>query len=102
MTYSIVTIGGKVIESGLSEAKAKAGMEAKNKEVGTSYYSIREDEKAEQGEKAPTFAEMIEAMKPADQNARTESDEPKAPEGKDGRWNDVINEGGEGYQSANW
>lgn len=100
MTYSIITLGGTAIESGITKEEAEKFVAEKG-----SYYSVVKDESAEEIAAAQTFEDLIGAMEnPASTiaDANEEINEEVAVEAGRGFWSEVINEGGEGYQSNNW
>jgi len=100
MTYSIITLGGTAIESGITKEEAETFVAEKG-----SYYSVVADEAAEEIAAAPTFEELLGAMEKPDSTnagANEEINEKVAVETGGGFWSEVINEGGEGYQSNNW
>ena len=103
MKYSVVTMGGTVVESGLEEKEAKKIALEKGENMGNPcYFSVREDEVANRQESAPSFAELIERMKDEGSKAKADHEDGQVEaEGEASawpRWNEVINEGGEGYQ----
>jgi len=60
MTYSIVTLGGEILKSGLTESGA---VNAKNEYLkefdAPNYYKIKEDEIAEKIEASPSLEEIL-------------------------------------------
>jgi len=94
MTYSIITLGGTVIESGLTNEEAEKIAAKKG-----AYYSVKEDDAAAESVNSPTFEEFLNAMeKPVSISAKEED----SAAVNNPRWNEVVNEGGEGYKSKNW
>jgi len=108
MKYSVVTLGGAIVESGFDSKDEAETFRAKKAEEANAayYYFVRDDEEAASIESAPTFEQYIASIKSSNPISATDNSPENAYikgltlsqiKEKEESYDNLYNEGAEGF-----